>query len=166
MTSRRLIVGFLAGALAVPICHQSALALLHAAGVAPQHAWAVPRLWSLMFWGGVWGVLLAAVLGSLRGAALLGASLIFGALFPTLVAWFVVAPLKGQPIAAGFLPAAMLIGPIVNAAWGLGAGLGIMLFDRKERRLSTIDRRHVIQPVEHERRLVARREMALGGFPR
>jgi hypothetical protein len=41
-----------------------------------------------------------------------------------------------------------------------------MLFDRKERRRSTIDRRHVIQPVEHERRLVARREMALGGFPR
>jgi hypothetical protein len=166
VTARRLIVGFLAGALAVPICHQGALALLHAAGVAPQHAWAMPQLWSLTFWGGIWGVVLAALLGGLRGVALLGASLLFGALFPTLVAWFIVAPLKGQPIAAGFLPAAMLVGPIVNAAWGLGAGLGIMLFDRKERRRSTIDRRHVIQPVEHERRLVARREMALGGFPR
>jgi len=165
MTARRLIVGFLAGALAVPIFHQGALALLHAAGVAPQQPWAVPQLWSLMFWGGIWGVLLAGALGGLRGAALPGASLIFGALFPTLVAWFIVAPLKGQPVAAGLAPAAMLVGPIVNAAWGLGTGLGLLLFDRKERR-STIDRRHRIQPVEHERRLIARRDMALGDFPR
>jgi hypothetical protein len=166
MTGRRLVVGFLAGALAVPIFHQGALALLHAAGVASQQAWAVPQLWSLMFWGGVWGVVLAALLGGLRGGALLGASLLFGALFPTLVAWFVVAPLKGQPMAAGFVPAAMLVGPIVNAAWGLGTGLGLALLGPRERRRSTIDRRRVIQPVEHERRLVARREMALGGFPR
>ena len=166
MTARRLTVGFLGGALAVPICHQGTLALLHAAGVAPQHAWAVPQLWSLMFWGGVWGVVLAAALGSLRGAALLGASLLFGALFPTLVAWFIVAPLKGQPMAAGFAPAAMLIGPIVNAAWGFGTGLALLLIGPRERRRSAIDRRHRIQPVEHERRLIARRDMAWGAFPR
>lgn len=166
MTLRRLIVGFLAGALAVLIFHQGALALLHAFGVAPQQPWAVPQLWSLMFWGGVWGVLLAAVLGRLRGAALLGASLLFGALFPTLVAWFIVAPLKGQPLAAGLAPAAMMVGPLVNAAWGLGTGLGLALFGGRERRRSTIDRRHVIQPVEHERRLVVRREMALGAYQR
>jgi hypothetical protein len=66
----------------------------------------------------------------LRGAAFIVGAVIFGAVLPTLVAWFVVAPLKGQPVAAGFVPAAMMIGPIVNAAWGLGAGLGLAFLGR------------------------------------
>jgi hypothetical protein len=49
---------------------------------------------------------------------------------PTLVAWFGVAPLKGQPVAAGFSPTAMMIGPIVNGAWGLGTGIALALFGR------------------------------------
>jgi hypothetical protein len=36
--------------------------------------------------------------------------------------------MKGQPMAAGFAPMAMLVGPIVNAAWGLGTGIGLVLF--------------------------------------
>ncbi|HYM41367.1 MAG TPA: hypothetical protein VET46_01250 [Steroidobacteraceae bacterium] len=46
-------------------------------------------------------------------------------------AWFVVASLKGQPIAAGGAPIAMAVALIVNAAWGLGTGLGLYLFDRR-----------------------------------
>jgi hypothetical protein len=34
-------------------------------------------------------------------------------------------------MAAGFAPAAMMIGPIVNAAWGLGTGIGLLLFGRR-----------------------------------
>ena len=90
----------------------------------------IPQLWSLAFWGAVWGVVLAIALARLDGARLIVAALIFGAVFPTLVAWFVVAPLKGQPVAAGWAPAAMAIGPIVNAAWGLGTGIGLYLFGR------------------------------------
>ena len=45
-------------------------------------------------------------------------------------AWFVVAPLKGQAIAAGGAPKAMAVGLIVNAAWGLGTGIGLALFGR------------------------------------
>jgi hypothetical protein len=63
-----------------------------------------------------------------RGATFIVAAAVFGAVLPTLVAWFVVAPLKGQPMAAGFVPHAMLVGPIVNAAWGLGTGIGLALF--------------------------------------
>ena len=174
MTRRWLLVGFVAGAVSVLLFHQGALALLYAAGIAPRPPfsfaptapWGVPQLWSLAFWGGVWGVLLAAAVnGLLHRGALIGASLLFGALFPTLVAWFVVAPLKGQPAAAGFVPAAMMIGPIVNAAWGLGTGIGLALFGRGERRRSAIDRRHRVQPVMEERRVSARRTVALGGFP-
>ena len=56
--------------------------------------------------------------------------------FSTLVAWFVVAPLKGQPVAAGFVPTRMAIGPIVNGAWGLGAGIALLPFARWRHRVA------------------------------
>src|SRR3982751_1321514 len=139
VASRWLILGFICGAIAVIFFHQGAWALLHALGIMPRPAYpmaatapfGIPQLWSIAFWGGVWGVLLAAILGRLRGAKLIVAATVFGAILPTLVAWFVVAPLKGQPVAAGWASAAMIIGPIVNAAWGLGTGLGIALSGRR-----------------------------------
>jgi hypothetical protein len=141
VSTRWLVVGFVSGALAVLLFHQGAAALLHALALTPRAPYSMaatapfgmPQLWSIAFWGGVWGVLLAAALGQLRGGALIAAAVVFGAVLPTLVAWFVVAPLKGQPVAAGFVPAAMLIGPIVNAAWGLGTGIGLALFGRSRR---------------------------------
>lgn len=135
---RWLIVGFFSGAVAVLVFHQGALGLLHALELgarAPYSTeatppWGVPVLWSLTFWGGVWGVALAAALGRLDGARLVLAAALFGAVLPTLAAWFVVAPLKGQPTAAGVVPLAMLIGVLVNGAWGLGTGIGLALFGR------------------------------------
>ena len=135
---RWIIVGFVAGALSVLVFHQGAAALLHALDLTPRAPYSlqptrplgVPQLTSIAFWGGLWGILLAATFARLQGARLILAATIFGAILPTLVAWFVVAPLKGQPMAAGFVPAAMIIGPIVNAAWGLGTGLGLATFGR------------------------------------
>ena len=137
---RWLMVGFIAGALSVLIFHQGAAALLHALeltqrapySMAATPPFGIPLVWSLAFWGGVWGVLLAATLARLHGAAFIVGAALFGAILPTLVAWFVVAPLKGQPLAAGFVPMAMLIGPIVNAAWGLGTGIGLVLFGQAQ----------------------------------
>ena len=134
--ARWLLVGFVSGALAVLLFHQGAAALLHALDLTPRAPFSfqptkpfgVPQLLSIAFWGAMWGAILAAVLAHLDGARLIGAATIFGAVLPTLAAWFVVAPLKGQPMAAGFVPAAMLIGPIVNGAWGLGTGIGLALF--------------------------------------
>jgi hypothetical protein len=136
--SRWIIVGFLAGAVSVLVFHQGAAALLHALELTPRapfsmqptQPWGVPQLWSIVFWGAIWGAVLAATLARLDGARLVVASLVFGAVLPTLVAWFIVAPLKGQPMAAGFVPMSMLIGPIVNGAWGLGTGIGLALFGR------------------------------------
>jgi hypothetical protein len=135
---RWLIVGFISGAVSVLLFHQGALALLHALALTPQAPYSmggtapfgIAQLWSLAFWGGVWGVLLAATLARVRSGAFIAAAAIFGAVLPTLVAWLVVAPLKGEPIAAGFAPMAMIVGPIVNAAWGLGTGIGLVLFGR------------------------------------
>jgi hypothetical protein len=139
---RWLIVGFISGAVSVLVFHQGAAALLHTLGLTPRAPYSmdataplgVPLVWSLAFWGGVWGALLAATLARLRGAALIVGAAAFGAVLPTLVAWFVVAPLKGQPVAAGFAPMAMLVGPIVNAAWGLGTGIGLALLGHRHPR--------------------------------
>jgi hypothetical protein len=139
--SRWVLVGFIAGFLSVVIFHQGAAALLHALeltrrapfSLQPTQPFGVPQLLSIAFWGGIWGMVFAAMFARLDGAKLIISSLVFGAIFPTLVAWFVVAPLRGQPMAGGFAPMAMLIGPIVNGAWGLGTGIGLALFGRRSR---------------------------------
>ena len=140
---RWLIVGFVSGALSVLVLHQGAIALLHALeltsrapyplqAVAP---WGVPQVLSLAFWGGAWGAVLAATLGRRLwrwgGDALVIGATVFGAVLPTLVTWFVVAPLKDQPLAAGGQPTAMAISPIVNAAWGLGVGFCLAMLARR-----------------------------------
>jgi len=138
---RWLVVGFVSGAISVLLFHQGTAALLHALeltarapySLAPTSPFGVPQVGSIAFWGGIWGVLLAASLGRLDGAPLVLAAVAFGAVLPTLVAWFLVAPLKGQPLAAGGIPMAMAVGVMVNGAWGLGTGIGLALRGRARR---------------------------------
>jgi hypothetical protein len=133
---RRALLGFVAGFLATIIFHQIALQLLHMAGIAPRAAWpmrpvppfGVPAVISLSFWGGLWGAIMIPIIDRFRGPKYWMWAIVFGAIAPTLVAWFVVAPLKHQPIAGGWKPAALTIGPIVNACWGLGTALFYRLF--------------------------------------
>src|SRR5260221_10903004 len=123
-----LVAGFVFGALAVLIFHQGAFALLHSAGLTPRAPYgtqavapfAIPQIWSTTFWGGAWGVLLAAAVHRLSGARLVFAATLFGLVFPTLCAWFMVPAMKNQPIAAGRAPKATSAGPILYAAAGAG----------------------------------------------
>src|SRR5205823_1241680 len=85
----------------------------------------VPSVISLAFWGGVWGVIMIAAIGRTKMFYLLAA--IFGALLPTLVAAFVIAPLRHQAI-TGNRVKLLALGLIVNAAWGLGTALLYRLF--------------------------------------
>ena len=140
--SRWIGVGFVSGAASVLVFHQGAAALLHAVELSaripysmePTGPWGVPQLWSMMLWGGLWGAVLAAVVARFDRVRLVFAALAFGAVFPTLVAWFVVAPIKDQPIAGGLVPMAMAAAVIVNGAWGLGTGIGLLLFGRPHAR--------------------------------
>ena len=142
--------GFVAGALAVLIFHQGAIAVLNLLeltgrvpySMRPTAPFGVPQVLSITFWGGVWGALFAAAFRNLDGARLAAASMLAGAVLPTLVAWFIVAPLKGQPLAAGYVPLTMAFGVALNAAWGFGTGLGLALFTHERRRG---DRRHVVE---------------------
>jgi len=128
----KLLVGFVAGFVATLLFHQPALALLTELGVAKASVYSmtstgslgVPQVVSLAFWGGVWGVLFAAIEGRFpRGALYWICAILFGAIFPSLCAWFVVAPMKGLPVAAGWQASRMITGLVINGAWGLGTAL-------------------------------------------
>jgi hypothetical protein len=130
------LLGFVAGALATALFHQSAWYVLNQAGViAPDNPawpmtaippWAVPSLVSKMFWGGLWGAGLALILARIEGAAYWLAWIVVGAIAPSLVAMYVVPTIKGLPVAE-FWPRAGVAGT-VNAAWGLGTGMFLRLF--------------------------------------
>ena len=134
--ARWLGTGAIAGAISVIVFHQALAALLYVLGLTerlpysmqPTHPLGVPQLWSIVFWGAAWGAVLAATLRRLHGAALILAATLFGAILPSLVAWTLVAALKGQPLFAGGAPDGLAFGLLVNAAWGLGTGIGLALF--------------------------------------
>ncbi len=136
----RLLLGFVAGFLATMTFHQVGLLVLHRLGMThataysmyPVPPFGVPEVLSLAYWGGVWGIAFAWLAPALEvNAALywIGA-VVLGAIFPTLVAWFVVFPLKGIPAAGGFHFPGLLVGPIVNGLWGLGTAVFLSLWPR------------------------------------
>jgi hypothetical protein len=133
----RILTAFLAGFLSTLVFHQGLLAILHGAGATPLAPYAmtpvppfqVPQVVSLAFWGGVWGVLLWLMIRPLGGSWLYWVSaLVLGALAPTIVALFVVFPLKGKPVAGGWQPALIVGALMLNGAWGIGTALFLRLF--------------------------------------
>ena len=117
----RLMGGFLAGYLATLLFHQFTLALLWQVGMAP---FGIPAVWSLAFWGGIWGILFASVEGRFpRRGYYWAIAFLFGALLPSLVAFVVVLPLKGQPLGGGWKLPWLLTAFLINGAWGVGTGL-------------------------------------------
>jgi hypothetical protein len=101
------ILGVIAGFFAVLIFHQSLWYLLNLVGLIPldRPAWpfdpippyGVPSVISKAFWGGAWGALLAPLLQGLTGRAYWAGWIIIGAVALSLVAFFVVPPIKGEP---------------------------------------------------------------------
>lgn len=126
-----LILAFVAGFLATLIFHQGVLGLLHLAGRVAVAPWnmtpvpplGVPAVLSLAFWGGLWGIVLWALIRGRRGAAFWGLAIVLGALLPSLVAWFVVFPIKGIALSPAMIVGALLL----NGAWGLGVALYMRL---------------------------------------
>ena len=130
--SARLAFGFIAGFLATLIFHQLTLGLLWAASVAPfgpfsmtvTQPFGVPAVFSLAFWGGVWGILFALIDGEFPGrSGYWVTAFLFGAILPSLVALLVVLPLKGRPMGGGWHPPLLLTAFVINGAWGVGTGL-------------------------------------------
>jgi len=134
-----LALGFVAGFLAVLVFHQGMLAFLYAIDFASNGPFQmkqtgpfnVPRFVSLAFWGGVWGVVYVLVETRFpHGAKYWLCALVFGALAPSLLSWFVIAPIRGNPIAGGWEMANIIRGLLLNGAWGLGTGATLWLLRR------------------------------------
>lgn len=75
LSPRALAIGFLAGALAVPLFRQAMVLVLHLAGQVPNVPWSlqpippfkVPALLNEMFWAGAWCALFAIVVEAMPG---------------------------------------------------------------------------------------------------
>lgn len=123
------LLGFVAGTFGVLIFHQGVLVIMHALGLVPFAPYAVdptppfgvPKVLSLAFWGGVWGIVLVWFMGRVRGADGLWVALVFGGVLPSLVGMLVVTPLKGGAITLE--PTRMLLAFVINGVWGLGTAL-------------------------------------------
>jgi len=128
-------LGFAAGFIATLIFHQGLWYIFNQVGVIPLNrpAWAmdstppfeIPAVVSKAFWGGLWGLVLTSILIHLDGMSYWAAWIVLGAVALTAVAFFVVPPLKGQPIPA--LWPRFFVGLALNGAWGFGTALLLRL---------------------------------------
>lgn len=129
--STRLAIGFAAGASSHLVFQGALGTVYHFAGLVPSLPWSldpvaplgVPRSANLAFWAGLWGVLFGALqtqFGPRLG--MLGSSLAL-AIAALLARWLVVLPLKGEAIAEGFVPQAMLVFIGFHLVFGIGVAL-------------------------------------------
>jgi hypothetical protein len=133
----RYLLAFVAGFASTLVFHQGLLWILHRAGASPRAAYVlkpvpplqVPFLASLAFWGGVWAVALLPLLARWNGSwSYWVAWLVAGAVLPSVVALFVVMPLKGMPVAGGGDSKIVVGALLLNGTWGLGTALLLRLF--------------------------------------
>lgn len=129
------IKAWVAGFIATLLFHQGLLGLLHLAdasvpapyNMAATAPFGVPAVISLAFWGGVWGVLLWALIRPWVGVKYWVAAAVIGAIGPSAVALLVVMPLKGMAVAGGGNLQLIAGALLLNAAWGLGTALCMRL---------------------------------------
>jgi hypothetical protein len=125
----RAFLGFVAAAISVLTFHQGMWALLYHFGQMGLHPYpfnsipplGVPLIVDLCFWGGLYGV----VFGLLRPRFTLPlwlCGLIMG-IIAALVGMFIVAPIKGNPIAGGWAVMSFVRSFLINGCWGIGVGL-------------------------------------------
>jgi hypothetical protein len=135
ITAREVLVvhvrAFIAGFLSTLVFHQGVLTLLWFSGAFPRAPYdvtpapplGVPAVLSLAFWGGVWGMLIWPFLCNAAAGAYWMRALLIGAIAPSIVALFIVFPLKGMQVAGGWDPRIIVGAPMLNGAWGLGLAL-------------------------------------------
>ena len=142
--AKRLLIAFIAGFIAVPVFHQSLLALFAAIGAVsaapfssePAAVTGLPQVVSRALLGGVYGIALVILLERIvrhrSGPAFWTTAVGIGALLPSVVAWFIIEPIKGQPLASGGDPTQIGVALATNAAWG-GGTAAIYSFVRRLR---------------------------------
>jgi hypothetical protein len=135
----RLLIGFIAGGLS-HVLFQGALGTVYfAADMIPGLPWSwkplppfgVPTTLNFAFWAGLWGIAYALLEPRLTArVGRIGGGLLFG-VAAMLVRWFVVLPLKGEPVVEGFVPNLVTVYTGFHLIFGIGLsvlfGAGISL---------------------------------------
>lgn len=129
----RALIGFLAAALAVLTFHQGMLGLLHTLAIPglevaatpyrtnPVPPFGVPVILNLCFWGGLYGILFAILAPRIPLPNWLKGLLV--GLLAVLVGYFVVAPIKGNPIGGNWIINNWARAILINGSFGIGIGL-------------------------------------------
>jgi hypothetical protein len=135
----RIVLGFVAAAIAVAVVHEGIIYLLTnygmirgtAWGMAPIPPWGVPRLFNNIFWGGLWGVLFALAYDVIPGRASWLKGLLFGLFIVVVSNWILLPLIKGrivgqanQLLFSGWDAQRMLA--VVCIVGGFGLALGIV----------------------------------------
>lgn len=128
---RNLTVGFVAAAVAVVSVHQAIVWLLDASGLierqawsmAPVEPWGVPTLVNAMFWGGLWGAVMAALFDSLPGRTTLQKGLLFGWAIFAFANCLLIPLIKGSPLIYGFDLAKLLSVFLILSGFGIASAL-------------------------------------------
>ena len=102
----RLLLGFLAAAIAVVTVHQSIVFLLDASGLITRQAWStaphgplqVPTIVNSTFWGGLWGALLGLIYDRFPGRSAWLKGLLFGWMMYIVSNSTLLPLIKGQPL--------------------------------------------------------------------
>jgi hypothetical protein len=131
VTARTVLLGFAAGVLSVLVVFQGALWLLNAAGLIPLRPYSlqpippfgVPQFANQAFWGGLWGIVLAAVLRRAPRLPDLLFGFAFGAVALNIVVWFVLPAIKGTAYFGGGDPKRIATVVFLNGTFGWGAAL-------------------------------------------
>jgi hypothetical protein len=122
---------FIAGFVSTFVFHQGLFTLFYLAGIVPRAPYdfrpvpplAVPSVISLACWGGAWAAAIWPFLKNVRGPAYWIRALAISAVASGSVALFIIAPLKGMPVAGGWNPKVILATLTLNGTWGLGMAL-------------------------------------------
>jgi len=129
---KALVLGFIAGAIAVVTVHEIINFILLQAGLFPRVPWSmqpaaytgVPQIVSDAFWGGVWGVIFVLLYGVLPGGGPTVKGLIFGIIGPAIIGVFILVPLiTGRfPLFFDFAP--NMVGSVLLILACFGAAMG------------------------------------------
>lgn len=134
----RMVLGFIAAAIAVAVVHEGIIYGLTQAGwirgtawgLQPIAPWGVPRLINNIFWGGLWGALFGLIYDRLPGSMAWLKGLIYGLLIVVVSNWVLLPLIKGQVFGqpnqvlfGGWNTQRMLASAVIVGGFGLALGV-------------------------------------------
>ena len=140
MALRTLLLGFVAGAISVPIFHQLTVLVLHSVGLVPNPPFSfrpvppfgVPTILNLAFWGGMWGLLFGAIMSARPQFWAIIVGICVGMLGAAMVNLTLLPYLRGLPMP--FTDLNRWWRPmLINGVWGLGMGIIFAALRGRER---------------------------------